>query len=182
MDKEPDVIRHEIEQTRSSLTEKLETLDPLFLAAAERGVRGALLSGELGYPVMNVRATLLDAEMDPQSSNETAFEAAGADAVHKAMRDNIVLLEPVMRVDVTVPDEFLGAVQSDLVARRGDIDRMQPRGKLWIIEARVPLRNMFDYTEKVRSLSQGRASPSMEPHSYAAAPDDVLYSLMHGEW
>src|SRR5205085_3428436 len=73
-----------------------EKLTPLFLAAAERGLRGALQSGELGYPVMNVQATLVDGAMDEQMSNETAFEAAAADAVHKAMRDNIVLLEPLM--------------------------------------------------------------------------------------
>src|SRR5262249_8146296 len=158
-----------------------DVLPPLFIAAAERGIRGALLSGELGFPVMNVKATLLDAQMDPQASNEASFEAAGADAVHRAMRDNIVLLEPVMRVEVTVPEEFLGPVQSDLLARRSEIDEIIFRGKLRMIEARVPLAQMFDYAEKVRSLSQGRASWTMEPHAYAPAPDDVLHALLHPE-
>ncbi len=158
-----------------------EKLPPLFIAAAERGVRGALLSGELGFPVMNVKATLLDAEMDLQASTEPAFEAAGADAVHRAMCDNIILLEPVMWVEVTVPEEFLGPVQSDLLGRRAEIDDIIYRGKLRMIEARVPLREMFDYAAEVRSLSQGRASWTMEPHAYAPAPPEVLHALLHPE-
>jgi elongation factor G len=151
-----------------------DTLPPLFLAAAERGIRGALQSGELGYPVMNVRATLLDGAMDEQFSNETAFEAAGADSVHKAMRDNIILLEPVMHLEVTLPEEYLGPVSADLNARRAEITEVVTRGKLRLIEALVPLAKMFDYSDKVRSLSQGRASYTMEPRSYAPAPEDVL--------
>ena len=158
-----------------------DTLPPLFIVAAEKGVRYALQSGELGFPVINVRATLIDAEMSADSSNETAFEFAGSDAVHKAMRDNIILLEPIMRLEVTVPEEYLGPVMSDLQARRADIDEVLPRGKVQVVRARVPLSQMFDYTERVRSLSQGRAAPSMEPFSYAPAPDEVLNRLLHPE-
>lgn len=156
-----------------------EKLTPLFSASAEQGIRGALGSGELGFPVMNVKATLIDAEMDPQASTETAFQAAGADAVHRAMRANIVLLEPIMHLEVTVPEEYLGPVTADLNVRRAEIDQVLARGKLRVIEARVPLRLMFDYADKVRSLSQGRASSTLEPHSYAPAPDDVLHALLH---
>jgi elongation factor G len=158
-----------------------ERLPPLLAHAAEQGVRGALASGELGYPVMGIRATLLDAEMDEQASNETAFHYAGADAVRKAMRDNIVLLEPVMHLEVTVPEEFFGPISSDLNARRAEIDEVLTRGKLRIIEARVPLARMFDYAERARSLSQGRASYSMEPHAYGEAPPEVLHALLHPE-
>ena len=158
-----------------------EKLTPLFLAAAERGLRGALQSGELGYPVMGVRATLVDGAMDEQMSNETAFEAAAADAAHKAMRDNIVLLEPLMHLEVTLPEEYLGPVTADLNARRAEIKELLTRGKLRVIEALVPLARMFDYADKVRSLSQGRASSTMEPHSYAPAPDEVLHNLLHPE-
>jgi elongation factor G len=158
---------------------KPDKLPPLFVAAAEQGILGALQSGELGYPVMNVRATLLDAEVDLQLSNETAFQAAGADAVRKAMRDNIVLLEPIMKLEVTVPEEYLGPVTADLNARRAEIDQLLTRGKLRVIEARVPLRRMFDYADQVRSLSQGRASSTMEPHAYAPAPDELLNSLLN---
>ena len=158
---------------------KPDRLLPVYLAAAEQGIRDA--SGELGYPVMNVKATIIDAEMDLQTSNETAFRAAGADAVHKAMKDNIVLLEPVMRLEVMVPEEFLGPVTSDLNARRAEISQLLTRGKLRMIEATVPLRAMFDYADKVRSLSQGRASSTMEPKEYAPAPDEVLNNLLHPE-
>jgi elongation factor G len=156
-------------------------IPPLFVAAAEQGLRGALSSGELGYPVMNVRATLLDAELDADSSNEVAFQAAAFDAVRRAMRDNIVLLEPIMKLDVTVPEDFLGPVTADLNARRAKIDELHHRGKLRVIEALVPLARVFDYSEKVRSLSQGRADPVMEPHSFAPAPDEVLRQKLHPE-
>jgi elongation factor G len=158
-----------------------DKLTPLLLHGAEQGIRGALQSGELGYPVMNVKAVLVDAEMDPHLSNEVAFQAAGADAVHKALRDNIVLLEPVMHLEVTVPEEYLGPVTADLNSRRAEIREVIPRGKLRLIEALVPLRQMFDYSDKVRSMSQGRASWTMEPHAYAPAPEEVLRRLLHPE-
>jgi elongation factor G len=160
---------------------KPERLPPQLLAAAENGVRGALDSGEMGYPVMNVQAILVDAEMDLQTSNEAAFMAAGADAVRKAMRDNIVLMEPVMRLEVTVPEEYLGPVHSDLNARGADIKDVLARekSKLRVVLADVPLRRMFDYMDKVRSLTQGRASASMEPHEYRAAPPEILHGMLH---
>jgi elongation factor G len=158
-----------------------DELTPLFVAAAEQGIRGALESGELGYPVMNVRATVVGGEMDAHLSNETAFQAAGADAVRKAMRDNIVLLEPWMRLEVTVPEEYLGPVTGDLSARRAEIEKLENRNRVCMVEARVPLEQMFDYAVSVRSLSQGRASFSMEPYAYRPAPDKVLHALLHPE-
>jgi elongation factor G len=158
-----------------------EKVAPELAAAAEQGVRGALSSGMLGFPVLDVKATLVDAEVDLEVSNETAFTAAGADAVHKALRDNIVLLEPIMRLEVTVPEEYLGAVTADLNARRADIRDLVMRGNLRLIEAEVPLRRMFDYTDKVRSLSQGRAGWTMEPAAYREAPPEVLHALLHPE-
>src|SRR5207249_11976757 len=117
---------------------------------------------------------MVDGEMDLQRSNETEFQAAGADAVHKAMKDNIILLEPVMHLEVTVPEEYLGPVTADLNARRAEIKELLTRGKLRVIEALVPLAKMFDYSDRVRSLSQGRATFTMEPKTYGPAPDDVL--------
>jgi elongation factor G len=153
-------------------------LPPDYQAAAEQGIRGALQSGELGYPVINVKATLLKGAMDQQLSSEIAFQVAGADAVNKALRENIVLLEPVMRLEVTVPEEYLGPVTADLNARRAQIEQLYTRGKLRVIEALVPLARMFDYSDKVRSLTQGRAGWTMEPDSYAAAPEEVLKGLL----
>jgi elongation factor G len=158
-----------------------EQLPPEFLTAAEQGVRGALESGELGYPVMSVRAILRGGEIDQQLSNETAFQAAGDDAVRKAMRDNIVLLEPVLRVEVTLPQEFLGPVTADLNAKRGEIEKLHSRGGVSVLGALVPDAKMFDYADEVRSLSQGRASPSLEPHSYRPAPPEVLNAMLHPE-
>lgn len=156
---------------------KPETLPPEFVTAAEQGVRNALLSGDLGYPVIGVKATILGGQVDQQISNEMAFEAAGANAVNKALRDNIVLLEPVMHLEVTVPEEYLGPVSADLNARRAEITNMATRGKLRVLTAMIPLRKTFDYSEKVRSLSQGRADWTMEPHAYAPAPPEVLKNI-----
>jgi elongation factor G len=153
---------------------KPDALPPAFVAAAEQGIRGHLQSGELGYPVINVRATIVKGAMDLEMSNEVAFQAAGADAVNKALRGNVILMEPVMHLEVTVPEEYLGPVTADLNARRAEISQLVARGKLRVITALVPLARMFDYSDKVRSLTQGRAGWTMEPHSYAAAPDEVL--------
>jgi elongation factor G len=157
------------------------TLLPAYVAAAEQGIRGALQSGELGYPVINVRAIITGGQMDQELSNEVAFEAAGADAVNKALRDNVELLEPVMHLEVTVPEEHLGAVTADLNARRAEITEVLARGRLRTIHALVPLARTFDYSEKVRSLSQGRATWTMEPHAYRPAPPEVRRSMFAGE-
>jgi elongation factor G len=84
-----------------------------------------------------------------------------------------------MSLEVTVPEEYLGPVTADLNARRAEITQLLTRGKMRVIEALVPLARMFDYADKVRSLSQGRASSTMEPHAYAPAPDEVLHALLH---
>jgi elongation factor G len=158
-----------------------ETVPAEFVVAAEQGIRGALQSGELGYPVINVRAVILGGKMDQVLSSEIAFQAAGADAVHKALRDNMTLLEPVMHVEVTMPEEYLGPVTADLNARGAEITQVLTRGRLRVIEAMVPLRRMFDYSDKVRSLTQGRANWTMEPHAYAPVPDEVLRAMLGTE-
>src|SRR5439155_19072629 len=91
-----------------------EKLPHAFAAAAERGIRNALTSGDVGYPVMSVQAAIVDGRWDAEHSTETAFEAAGTDAVRQALRENIVLLEPTMWLEVAVPEEYLGNVTSDL--------------------------------------------------------------------
>jgi elongation factor G len=158
-----------------------ETLRPEFVAAVEHGVRSALQSGEVGYPVTDVRVTIVTAQEHATDSNESAFQSAAADAVNKALKNNIILLEPVMHVEVTVPEEYLGPVTADLNARRADITELISRGKLRVLDALVPLARMFDYSDKIRSLTQGRASWTMEPHAYAPAPEEVLHALLHPE-
>jgi elongation factor G len=156
-----------------------DKLPPLLSAAAERGVKFGLQSGEVGYPLLDVHAVITDAQIDPALSTEQAFEFAGSDAVQRALRGNIILLEPIMRVEVQVPDEFCGAILSDLNAKSANIERTEQRNRWWTIEALVPLAKMFDYIEQARSLSQGRASATMEPHSYAPAPKEVLESILN---
>jgi elongation factor G len=160
---------------------KPDVIPAPFLSAAEHGIRGGLDSGELGYPVMNVRATIVDGEVNEELSSDVAFQAAGADAVRKAMRDNMDLMEPWMKVRVQVPSEYVGPVISDLGGRRGDVRNFEVVNQLGTIEAVVPLKEMFDYADAVRSLSQGRASSTMEPYEYKSAPPDVLHRLLHPE-
>ena len=150
--------------------------------AAIDGLKSALQSGEIGYPVMGVQATLLSAKFDPAASNEVAFTAAAADAVHKALKDNIALLEPVMRLEVVVPEEFLGPITGDLNARRAEIRDILVRGKTRAVDAIVPLARLFDYADKIRSLSQGRASSTMEPYAYGPAPEEVLRQILNPEY
>jgi elongation factor G len=160
-----------------------EVIPPEWIAAAEAGVRGALDSGEIGFPVMNVKATLVDAQKDDTLSNDVAFQAAGNDAVLKAMRGNMILLEPWMKVLVEVPEQFAGALIGDIGARRGEVKRFENRSEVGVaeIEAYAPMGNLFDYADKSRSLSQGRASYSMEPSAYKPAPHEVLDRLLHPE-
>jgi elongation factor G len=155
-----------------------EILPPAWVSAIEQAIRGALQSGETGYPVIDVKVTLLSAQTHPTDSNELAFQVAAADAVSKALKNNVVLLEPVMRLEVTVPEQYLGPVTADLNARRAEIQQIHVRGNLRVIEAYVPLARMFDYADTVRSLTQGRASYTLEPYRYAPAPPEVLRQML----
>lgn len=158
-----------------------EALPDNFVTAVEQGVRSAMQSGEVGYPVIDVRVTLVNAQTHPTDSTEMAFQWAASAAVNQALKDNIILLEPVMHLEVEAPEEYLGPLTADLSARNAEITEIITRGKLRVIEARVPLARMFDYSDKVRSITQGRAGYSMEPHAYAPAPDEVLRRLLHPE-
>lgn len=161
-----------------------ETVSPAAIAAVEQGVRGALESGVVGFPVINVRATVEELQDTPEASaqhNEMAVMSAAAEAVNNAMRDHMTLLEPIMRVEVAVPEESLGPVTADLSARRAEIQSSTPRGRWWVVEALAPLKEMFDYADKLRSLSQGRASSTMEPHAYKPAPPDVMRGILDGD-
>ena len=128
-----------------------------------------------GYPLMKAKVTLLGVETRAEQTTETALQAAASMAVREAMEQaGGVLLEPIMRVEVTTPDEFLGNIQSDLNARRAMIVNSELRGDLSVLEVHAPLSQMFGYSSQIRSLSQGRASFSMEPLRYAEAPESEL--------
>jgi elongation factor G len=151
-----------------------------YISAVEEGVRVATTSGPLaGYPMLNLRVTLLDGEEHPVDSSEIAFEQAGVIAFNEAVEQaRPVFLEPVMRLQVTTPQEFIGAVSGDLNARRGMIRNSEERGQYTVLTAIVPLAEMFGYTTHLRSLTQGRATGTMEPHSYAPAPSQVAEQIL----
>ncbi len=148
-----------------------DRIRPEFVAAIEQGVAAAALSGVVrGCRVIQWRATLVDAEMHDEDSTEMAFEHAAVMAFESAMREaSPVVLEPIMKVEVVVPDEYFGPVNSDLNARRATITGTDIRGQYRIVDAEVPLRALFGYATSLRSLSQGRATASMEMSHYAAA-------------
>ena len=108
-----------------------------------------------------------------------AVQAAAVDAVRKGLQQaGVVLLEPIMKLEVVTPEEFLGNIQSDLLARKASILNTERLDELHVIEAEVPLAKMFGYSTQVRSLSQGRASYSMEPLKYDHAPSEVLKEML----
>ncbi len=139
---------------------------------------GANAGGMYGNPLMRVRFTITGVDYKEGESNDVALTAAAAKAVAEGLeKAGCVLLEPVMKLEVVTPEEFIGNVQADLNARRAAIVRSENRGRLWGIEAEVALAKMFGYSTQVRGLSQGRASYSMEPLKYAEAPPEVLESM-----
>ncbi len=150
-----------------------------FLPAIEAGIREEAKSGgRTGFPLVDLKVTLVDGQSHDTDSNELAFRFAAADALSKAVHDaGAVLLEPIMKLEVVTPEDYFGDVMADLMSRRAEITNTFDRGRLKVIEARAPLEKMFGYSTAVRSLSQGRASYSMEPLEYAAAPDSMLEIL-----
>jgi elongation factor G len=157
-----------------------QPIPPAFLATAQRALSDALTTGELGYPLMHTQARILEARYDPQLSSEDAFLAAAIRAYQLAVQDNVLLLEPIMKVTVTTPQQFLGNILGDLAARRGEIDQQEisSSGDRAEVVARVPLSRLFTYANEVRSLSQGRAAVTIEPYSYEPAPPEVLRELL----
>jgi elongation factor G len=151
-----------------------------YIPAIEQSVRECAKSGgQTGYPLVDVKVTLVDGQAHDVDSNELAFRFAAADAFDKALREaGPVLLEPIMKIEVVTPEDYLGDIMSDLLARRAEITDTFERSKLRVVEAKAPLETMFGYSTAVRSLSQGRASYSMEPLTYAAAPDAKLDQIL----
>ncbi len=146
-----------------------------YVKPVENGIIEAMEGGILaGYPVLDLRATLYDGSYHEVDSSEMAFKIAGSMAF-KAAADKAgpVLLEPIMRVEVTTPENYMGDVIGDLNARRGTIELTEPRGNVTVVRAFVPLSEMFGYATSVRSMSQGRASFSMDPAHYERVPPSI---------
>ena len=151
-----------------------------YIPAVEKGVREAMESGILaGYPVVDVQVALLDGSYHEVDSSEMAFKIAGSMAFKDAARKGkAVILEPIMQVEVVTPDEYMGAVHGDLAARRGKIASMEVRGSSQVIRANVPLSTMFGYATELRSMTQGRATYTMQFARYEEVPSSLAEEIM----
>jgi len=150
-----------------------------YIPSVDKGIREALDSGVVaGYPVVDVKVELVDGSYHEVDSSEMAFQIAGSMAIQEALkRANPVLLEPIMDVEVVVPEEFMGDVMGDLSARRGQIQGMDTRGGGQVIRAMVPLSEMFGYATTVRSKTQGRATFTMQFDHYAEVPKNIAQEI-----
>ena len=149
------------------------------VVAVERGARTALARGAVGgYPIADAVVTLLDGNHHPLDSNEMAFQIATAQAIADAVAQaGPVLLEPVMSLDVVAPDAYVGGVVGNLSSRRARILGIEPRGGAQAVTAEVPLANMFGYSTDVRSLTQGRATFTMQFLRFAPVPNHVVAGI-----
>ncbi|MEK7992621.1 MAG: EF-Tu/IF-2/RF-3 family GTPase, partial [Planctomycetota bacterium] len=146
----------------------------------ERGAKDALGSGALaGYPVVGVKITLIDGSFHSVDSSSLAFEQAAAIAIERAIKEaGPVLLEPVMRLQVVVPQASFGAVQGNLLAKRGLITGCRMHGNMQVIDAKAPLAEMFGYSSEIRSVTAGRGTFTMEPLSYERVPEQVASQVI----
>jgi len=151
-----------------------------FISSVERGMREAMEAGVLaGYPLIDIKATLVDGSHHDVDSSEMAFKVAGSIALKEAVRKaRPVLLEPIMEVEVVTPEEYLGDVMGDLSSRRGKIGGMTQRSNAQVIGASVPLSEMFGYSTTLRSLSQGRAVYTMQFSHYDEVPAEKAREIM----
>ena len=151
-----------------------------YIPAVDKGIQEALEAGVVaGYPVQDIKVTLYDGSYHEVDSSEMAFKIAGSMAVKKGLRAaNPVLLEPIFKVEVTTPEEYMGDVIGDLNSRRGQVSGMTDRNNAKIIDAEVPLSQMFGYATDLRSKTQGRASYSMEFEKYVEVPKNIAQQVI----
>jgi elongation factor G len=151
-----------------------------YIPSVDAGIEEALDQGILaGYPLVDVRATLTDGSYHDVDSSEMAFRIAGSLALKEAAKKaGVKLLEPVMEVEVVTPDDYMGDVIGDLSSRRGKIEEMNQRGKARVVTAQVPLAEMFGYATDLRSRTQGRATHTMQFHSYQDVPETIAKEIV----
>jgi elongation factor G len=151
-----------------------------YISSVETGIRNAAKGGVLGgYPVVDLRITLVFGSYHEVDSSDIAFQIAGSyafkDAVKKA---SPILLEPIMKVDVMTPEEYMGDIIGDLNSRRGRINDIESRSKIKVIHSDVPLAEMFGYATAIRSLTKGRANYSMEPSHFEKVPKNISEKIL----
>jgi elongation factor G len=151
-----------------------------YIQPTNQGIQSALDNGVLaGYPTVDVRVSLVDGQYHDVDSSEMAFKIAGQMAFREAARKAApVLLEPIMGVEVVTPDEYMGDVMGDLSSRRGRIEGMEARGNTQVVRAQVPLSEMFGYSTDLRSRTQGRATYTMQFHSYQQVPEVISQEIV----
>ncbi|MEK7503193.1 MAG: elongation factor G, partial [Patescibacteria group bacterium] len=154
-----------------------------FIPAVEKGIRESLDKGVLaGFPLVDIQAKLYDGSYHEVDSSEAAFKIAGSMALKEAIkRASPVILEPVMKVEVVTPERFLGDVTGDLSSKRAKIDKMFERGNIKVVDAMVPLSEMFGYVTKLRSMTEGRASYTMEFDHYEEVSASVAELIKEGK-
>jgi elongation factor G len=154
-----------------------------FIPAVEKGVKEAMEKGILaGYPLVDISVELYDGSFHEVDSSEAAFKIAGSIALQEAAkRGKPILLEPIMRVEVVVPEKFLGDVTGSLSSKRGQIEGVSDRLNLKVVNAKVPLAEMFGYVTTLRSMTEGRASFNMEFDHYAKVPDNIVNDVKEGK-
>jgi len=154
-----------------------------FIPAVEKGVKEAMENGVLaGYPVVDLRATLYDGSYHEVDSSEAAFKIAGSAALQAGVKKaKPVILEPIMKVEVVTPEQFMGDVIGDLNSKRAQIQEMTDRAQMKVVKAMVPLATMFGYATTLRSLTQGRANYTMEFDHYEEVPANVAKAIIEGK-
>jgi elongation factor G len=159
------------------------TIPREFIPAVEKGVREAVENGVIaGYPVVDIKATLYDGSFHDVDSSEVAFKIAGSMALKSAVKSaDPILLEPIMSLEVVTPEDFMGDVMGDINSKRGRIEKVSDRGTMKIINAKVPLGEMFGYATTLRSMSQGRASFAMEFFTYEETPKNIAAKIIEGK-
>jgi elongation factor G len=152
-----------------------------FIPSAEKGIRQACLEGAVaGYPIVDFRVILYDGSYHDVDSSDMAFQIAGSMALRKAVIDaGPALLEPIMDVEITIPEEYLGAISGDINSRRGHMVGMEVRGKSQVVKATVPLSEMFTYANDLRSMTGGRGTYTMRFSHYAELPHKVASTIIN---
>jgi elongation factor G len=156
------------------------TIPKQYIPPVEAGIKEALETGVLaGYPVVDIKATIYDGSYHEVDSSELAFKTAGSIAIREGFRKaKPVLLEPIMKLEVVTPEQFLGDIIGDLNSKRGHIGKIDTEGETYVLHCLIPMAESFGYATRLRSLTQGRATHSLEFHNYEKLPNELTDEIV----
>ncbi len=153
-----------------------------YIPSVGKGIRASAVGGgKLGFPFVNVHAVLYDGQYHEVDSSDMAFQAAGALSFRKAVEGNVILLEPVMKIEVQVPEEHVGDVIGDLNSRRGIVSDIDLTMNVRTIRGKVPIAEMFQYSTTLRGITGGRGTFMMEPLEYSPVPESIASKILAGD-